>query len=259
LPISVLDKAGNPVQDLTRENFTIREDKVEQEISHFSLHRDLPVRMGMVIDTSGSMEETLPTVQRVVMGFLRDLLRPRDRAFIETFSDRPDVLAGFTADFTTIENALLALYPDRATALYDAVIMGLFQFSGVSGRRAMVVLTDGEDTASENGFDEALGYAQRMGVTIYTIGVSIPSTKVATRWQINKLASATGGKAYFVSEKSGLDRIYDEINRELRTQYMLAYTSNSDKPPDELRKIKVEVDRKGVKVRTITGYYPTAG
>jgi VWFA-related protein len=259
LPITVLDKGGKPVQDLTREDFTIFEDKVEQAISHFSLHRDLPVRMGMVIDTSGSMEETLPTVQRVVMGFLRDLLRPRDRAFIETFSDRPDVLAGFTADFTTIENALLALYPDRATALYDAVIMGLFQFSGVSGRRAMVVLTDGEDTASENGFDEALGYAQRMGVTIYTIGVNIPATKVATRWQINKLASATGGKAYFVSEKSGLDRIYDEINRELRTQYLLAFTSDSEKPPDELRKIKVEVDRKGVKVRTIAGYYPTSG
>jgi VWFA-related protein len=104
-----------------------------------------------------------------------------------------------------------------------------------------------------------LGYAQRMGVTIYTIGVSIPSTKIATRWQINKLASATGGKAYFVSEKSGLDRIYDEINRELRTQYLLAYTSSSEKPPDELRKIKVEVDRKGVKVRTLAGYYPTTG
>jgi Ca-activated chloride channel family protein len=191
-----------------------------------------------------------------VMGFLRDLLRPRDRAFIETFSDRPDLLAGFTADFSTIENALLALYPDRATALYDAVIMGLFQFSGVTGRRAMVVLTDGEDTASENGFDEALGYAQRMGVTVYMIGVSIPATKVTTRWQINKLASATGGRAFFVSEKSGLDRIYDEINRELRTQYLIAYTSNSEKPADELRKIKVEVNRKGAKVRTITGYYP---
>jgi VWFA-related protein len=215
--------------------------------------------MGMVIDTSGSMEETLPTVQRVVMGFLRDLLRPRDRAYIETFSDRPDLLAGFTADFSTIENALLALYPDRATALYDAVIMGLFQFSGVTGRRAMVVLTDGEDTASKNGFDEALGYAQRMGVTVYMIGVSIPSTKVATRWQINKLASATGGRAFFVSEKSGLDRIYDEINRELRTQYLIAFTSSSEKPVDELRKIKVEVDRKGVKVRTITGYYPAGG
>ncbi len=259
LPITVLDRGGNPVEDLTQDDFTVFEDKVEQTISHFSLHRDLPVRMGMVIDTSGSMEETLPTVQRVVMGFLRDLLRPRDRAFIETFSDRPDLLAGFTADFSTIENALLALYPDRATALYDAIIMGLFQFSGITGRRAMVVLTDGDDTASKNGFDEALGYAQRMGVTIYTIGVSIPSTKVATRWQINKLASATGGRAFFVSEKSGLDRIYAEINRELRTQYLLAFTSKSEKPLDELRKIKVKVDRKGVKVRTITGYYPAGG
>ena len=259
LPITVLDRGGNPVEDLTQENFTVFEDKVEQTISHFSLHRDLPVRMGMVIDTSGSMEETLPTVQRVVMGFLRDLLRPRDRAFIETFSDRPDLLAGFTADFSIIENALLALYPDRATALYDAIIMGLFQFSGITGRRAMVVLTDGEDPASQNGFDEALGYAQRTGVTIYTIGVSIPSTKVTTRWQINKLASATGGRAFYVSEKSGLDKIYADINRELRTQYLLAYTSNSEKPLDELRKIKVEVDRKGVKVRTIAGYYPAAG
>ena len=226
LPVTVLDRSGNPVEDLTVEDFTVYENKVEQTISHFSLHRDLPVRMGMVIDTSGSMEETLPTVQRVVMGFLRDLLRPRDRAFIETFSDRPDLLAGFTADFTTIENAMLALYPDRATAFYDAVIMGLFQFSGVTGRRAMVVLTDGEDTASKNGFDEALGYAQRMGVSVYMIGVSIPSTKVTTRWQINKLASATGGKAFFVSEKSELDRIYKEINRELRTQYLIAYTSS---------------------------------
>ena len=95
-----------------------------------------------------------------------------------------------------------------------------------------------------------------MGVTIYMIGVDIPSTKVTTRWQINKLASATGGKAFFVSEKSELDRIYDEINRELRTQYLIAYTSSSEEPPEELRKIKVEVDRKGVKVRTITGYYP---
>lgn len=259
LPITVLDKAGNPVEDLTKDDFTVYEDKVEQTISHVSLHRDLPVRMGMVIDTSGSMEETLPTVQRVVMGFLRDLLRPRDRAFIETFSDRPDLLAGFTADFTTIENAMLALYPDRATAFYDAIIMGLFQFSGVTGRRAMVVLTDGEDTASKNGFDEALGYARRMGVTVYMVGISIASTKVTTRWQINKLASATGGRAFFVSEKSELDKIYEEINRELRTQYLIAYTSNSKDPPDELRKIKVDVDRKGVKVRTITGYFPTGG
>jgi VWFA-related protein len=259
LPVTVLDNQGNPVEDLTIEDFTVYENKVPQTISHFSLHRDLPVRMGIVLDTSGSMETTLPTVQRVVMGFLRDLLRPRDRAFIETFSDRPDILTGFTANFTVIENALLALYADRSTALYDAIVMGLFQFSGVTGRRAMVVLTDGEDTASDNRFDDALGYAERMGVTIYTIGVSISSTKVTTRWQLSKLASATGGRSFFVSEKSELDGIYAEINRELRTQYLLAYTSNSEEPPDKLRKIKVEVDRPRTKVRTITGYYPYGG
>jgi VWFA-related protein len=229
---------------------------VQQTISHFSLHQEMPVRLGIVIDTSGSMEETLPTVQRVVMGFLRDLLRPQDRAFIETFSDQPDLLAAFTADFKTLENALLALFADRATALYDSVIMGLFQFSGVRGRRAIVVLTDGEDTASKNDFDDVVGYAQRAGVTIYTIGVDLPVTKVASRWQLSKLAEITGGKSYFVSNDSELERIYSEIDRELRTQYLLAYTSTSKKPADELRKIKVEVNRKKVKVRTISGYYP---
>jgi VWFA-related protein len=257
LPVTVLDKtSGKPIENLVLEDFAVFEDGVEQTISHFALHRDLPVRMGIVVDTSGSMEETLPTVQRAVMGFLRDLLRPQDRAFIETFSDQPDLLASFTADFGTLENAMLALFADRATALYDAVVMGLFQFSGVRGRKTMVVLTDGEDTASENEFEDVAGYAQRAGVTIYAIGVDLPATKVVARWQLNKLAETTGGKAYFVGSKSDLDKIYAEIDRELRTQYLLAYTSNSDKPPEELRKIKVEVDRKKVRVRTISGYYP---
>lgn len=260
LPVTVLGRDGRPVAGLDADDFTVIEDGVVQTISQVTEHRDLPVRLGIVIDTSGSMATTLPTVQRVVMGFLRSLLRPRDRAFIEVFSDRPELLASFTADFATLEHALLALYPDRATALYDSIIMGLFQFSGVRGRRAMVLLTDGEDTASKNDFEDVLGYAQRMGVTIYTIGVDLPPTKVMTRYQLKRLSSATGGRAFFVGRDSELDRIYAEIDRELRAQYLLAYTSSSDKPPDELRKIKVEV-RAGqkVRVRTISGYYPDAG
>ncbi|MGD8440480.1 MAG: VWA domain-containing protein [Holophagae bacterium] len=257
LPVTVLDRSGQPVRNLEIGDFRVFEDGVEQTITHVGEHVDLPVRLGIVIDTSGSMAPTLPTVQRVVMGFLRDLLRPRDRAFIEVFSDRPDLLATFTADFGTLEHALLALYPDRATALYDSVITGLFQFSGVSGRRAMVLLTDGEDTASKNGFDDALAYAQRMGVTIYTIGVDLPTTKVVTRFQLKRLSSATGGRAFFVGRDSKLDAIYDEIDRELRSQYLLGYTSSSNKPAGELRKVEVEVEAdQRVKVRTITGYYP---
>lgn len=256
LPVTVLDKDDKPVENLGREDFTVYEDDVVQPLSHFSLSRDLPVRLGLVIDTSGSMTDTLPTVQRVVMGFLRDLLRPSDRAYIETFSDQPELLAPFTADFATLENAMLALFPDRATALYDSVIMGLFQFSGVRGRKAMVVLTDGEDTASKADFDAVLGYAQRNSVTIYTIGVDLPLSKLMARWQLSKLADVTGGRSFFVSTKSDLDRIYSIIDQELRTQYLLAYTSSSTKPPDELRKIRVEVNRRRVDVRTLTGYFP---
>ncbi len=256
LPVTVLDRDGHPVENLTRDDFTVFEDDVEQEITHFSLNRDLPVRLGIVIDSSGSMTETMPTVQRVVMGFLRKLLRPSDRAYIEAFSDQPDLLAPFTADFDTLENALLALYPDRSTALWDSVIMGLFQFSGVRGRKAMVVLTDGEDTASTNSFEKVLDYAQRNSVTIYTIGIDLPGGKLVTRWQLSKLSEVTGGRAFFVSGDSDLDRIYEEIDQELRTQYVLAYTSSSTRPAGELREVEVEVDRPKVKVRTLSGYYP---
>ena len=256
LPVTVFDKDDKPVEDLVQEDFRVVEDGVAQQISACSLHRDLPVRLGIVVDTSGSMEATLPTVQQVVMGFLRNLLRPQDRAFIETFSDRPDLLAPFTADFATLENALLALYADRETAFYDSVIMGLFQFSGVRGRKAMVVLTDGEDNASKHDFDSAVGYAQRAGVAIYTIGIDLPATKVVPRWQLSKLAEVTGGQAYFVASDADLERIYSEIDRELRTQYLLAYTSSSERPPDQLRKVEVELVGKKYKVRTISGYYP---
>ena len=256
LPVTVFDKDDKPVEDLAQEDFRVVEDGVAQQISACSLHRDLPVRLGIVVDTSGSMEATLPTVQQVVMGFLRNLLRPQDRAFIETFSDRPDLLAPFTADFATLENALLALYADRETAFYDSVIMGLFQFSGVRGRKAMVVLTDGEDNASKHDFDSAVGYAQRAGVAIYTIGIDLPATKVVPRWQLSKLAEVTGGQAYFVASDADLERIYSEIDRELRTQYLLAYTSSSERPPDQLRKVEVELVGKKYKVRTISGYYP---
>jgi VWFA-related protein len=258
LPVSVFNRDKEPILNLTIDNFTVLENGVAQTLTQCSLHKDLPVRLGIVIDTSGSMEETLPEVQRVVMGFLRDFVRPRDRAFVEVFSDIPEVLAPFTADFETLENALLALFPDRSTAFYDAVILGLFEFSGVRGRRAMVVLTDGADTASKHTYEEVVDFAQRSWTTIYTIGIGIKVTEVMTRHHLSNLAKVTGGRSFFLNFDSNLDRVYDEINRELRTQYVLAYTSSTEAPADELRKVKVKVDRKGATVTTISGYYPSS-
>jgi VWFA-related protein len=256
LPVTVLDAAKRPVEGLQQADFEVLEDGVAQTITHFSVQRELPVRLGVVVDTSGSMEKTLPEVQRVVLGFLRDLLRPVDRAFIIAFSDRPSLIQGFTSDFGALERALIALRADRATALYDAAIYGLFQFSGVRGRKAMVVLTDGEDNASKNTYERVFDYAQRSGVIIYTIGIDLPLSKVKPRSQTGRLARATGGEAFFLGRNESLAPIYEQINRELRTQYQLVYTSNAPATGEVFRKVTIKVKRPGVEVRTIAGYYP---
>jgi len=256
LPVTVLESGGKPVDGLKQGDFQVEEDGVKQAVSHFALQKELPIRMGLVLDTSGSMEKTLPEVQRVVIGFLRNLLQPRDRAFVLAFSERPNLIERFTADFKALERALIGLRADGETALYDATVYGLFQFSGLRGRKSMVILTDGEDNVSQMSFDKALDYAKRSGATIYTIGIDLPITKVGIRSQLTRLARTTGGDAFFLARGVALEPVYDRINRELRSQYLLAYTSTSEVPPDVFRKVTVKVARPKVEVRTISGYYP---
>ena len=256
LPVVVVDREGKPIEGLTQSDFEILEDGVVQNVSNFALQHDLPVRLGLVLDTSGSMEKTLPEVQRVVLGFLRNLLRPRDRAFVVAFSDRAELLEGFTADFAALERALIALRADRETALYDAVVYSLFQFSGVRGRKSLIVLTDGKDNASRMDFDKMMDYAQRTGAVAYAIGIDLPITEVRTRSQLTRLARGTGGEAFFLPRAASLEPIYERIDRELRAQYLLAYTSSSSRARGEFRKVTVKVKRPDAEVRTIAGYYP---
>lgn len=256
LPVTVLGEGGKPVEDLTRDDFEVFEDGVPQRVTHFARHRDVPVRVGLVVDASGSMETTLPEVQRVALGFLRNLLRPTDRAFVAAFSDRPVLLESMTRDFDALGRSLLALRAERWTALYDAIVFSLFQFSGVRGRRALVVLTDGADNASRHTFEQVIELASRTGATVYAIGVDISVRELRARAGLQRLARATGGEAFFIARAGGLERVYARIERELRSQYLIAYTSSSQSPPGTLRSIEVRVGRPRVEVRTLAGYVP---
>ncbi len=256
LPVTVLGEDGRPVENLTRDEFEVVEDGVPQRLTHFARHGDVPVRLGVVVDSSGSMETTLPEVQRVAMGFLRNLLRPTDRAFVVTFSDRPVLLESMTRDFDALGRSLLALRAERLTALYDALVFSLFQFSGVRGRRALVVLTDGADNASQHTYEHVVELASRTGATVYAIGIDLSVRELLARARLQRLARATGGEAFFVARAGGLERVYARIERELRSQYLLAYTSSSSAPEGQWRRVEVRVRRPGVKVRTVAGYVP---
>lgn len=256
LPVTVLGEGGRPVEGLGLADFEVLEDGVPQRLTHLARHADVPLRVGLVVDTSGSMEKTLPEVQRVALGFLRSLLRPTDRAFVVAFSDRPALLQPMTRDFDALGRSLLALRAERLTALYDAIVFSLFQFSGVRGRRALVVLTDGEDNASRHTFEQVVELAARISATVYTVGVDLSVRELRARAGLQRLARSTGGEAFFVASGGALERVYSRIERDLRSQYLLAYTSSSSSPPGTWRALEVRVRRPGVEVRTLAGYVP---
>ncbi len=142
-----------------------------------------------------------------------------------------------------------------ATSLHDAVVTSLYYFRGVRGRRALVLLSDGEDTSSSLPFKDALEYARRSGVSIYAIGLRIGRADLGVRNKLDALAKETGGRTYYIENAIDLGSAYAEIEKELRSQFLLAY--NSDQAGKQgFREVKVEVQGGKLEARTIRGYYP---
>ena len=245
---------GNLVRGLKAGDFEVLESGKPQAISRFELVENLPLTLGFVIDTSTSMASSLVEAQRAADGFLRKL-KPKDRAFGVGFSTRPYLAMPPTDDLEAVSQSLEGMRSAGATALYDGVITALYYFRGFRGQRALILLSDGEDTASNTPWERTLEYAQRSGVAIYSIGLNVPTLSFDVRNHLSNLSESTGGKVYFVDEAEELAEVYGEIERELRSRYYLAY--ESDRPADEYgyRPVEVKVKRGG-KVRTARGYYP---
>ena len=251
---TVLD-GTRPVLTAKQEDFTVLEDGRPQQLARFELVEDRPLTVGLTLDVSGSMMESLNEARRAAVGFLERVVTPSDQTFAVAFSSTPELLMPRTSDVGAVAETLERMRADGNTALHDAVVSSLYYFSGVRGRRALVLLSDGEDTASRLEFDEALEYARRSGVVIYSIGLNIGRMQLGVRGSLNQLAEATGGRSFFINRAEELNGVYDEIERELRSQYLLAYQPDRPATDEEFREVEVRM-RGNLKARTIRGYYP---
>lgn len=256
LYVTVTDRDGNLVEGLTAPEFRVEDNKRPQKIERFELVRDLPLTLGLVLDTSGSMSESLGEAKRAAQEFLAAVLTPRDRCFAVGFSERPGLLMPLTPDAKALDAAYRDLPAFGMTSLHDAIVYGLYQYRGIRGRKAMVLLSDGDDTSSLVPFADALAFAQRSGVAIYTIGLRIGAGSLGIRGKLQKLAEETGGRTFFVSEAAELADVYGQIEKELRSQYFLAFAPKPQPKPGERHALEVEVRGGKLRARAARGYTP---
>ena len=253
---TVTDRSLRPVSDLVRDDFGVLEDGRPQEITKFERMDNLPLSIGITIDTSGSMAMSLPEAKKAAVEFLESVITPRDRAFALAFAGQPTLLIPPTDDVGAIEGALEDLQSLGWTSLHDAVVASLYYFRAVKGQRALILLSDGDDSSSHYPFRDALEYARRSGVAIYSVGLNVGKMQTGIRRKLNQLAEETGGRSFFIQRAEELRGVYREIEDELRSQYFIAYASdNTDGAEEQFRTVEVKV-RGGFKARTIAGYYP---
>ena len=252
---TVLDK-GRPVNYLQASNFKVFEDGVLQQVQGFEYVKNLPISVGLLIDTSASMLESLPEAQQAALKFLDYTIGEKDRAFLVSFDNEPYLLSKLTGRKDKLTRAFAGLRAEGSTALYDAVIYGLYQFTGIKGKKALVILTDGKDTASKFDYDTLVEYVKKSGLAIYAIGLKISGTDLEVKYKLNKIATATGGQTFYIDSARNLEGVYRQINDDLRSQYLLTYYSSNTEARDKWRKVEIKVEPTNLSARTISGYYP---
>lgn len=256
---SVVDSRGRPVDGLAKGDFTVLEDGQKQEIRRFELVRDVPIYAGIVLDTSGSMAQggKLDEAIKGALRFFDQVITSKDRAAVITFADQPSLAVRFTNQQAVLAGGLAGLTATGNTALYDSLIYSLYYFGGIKGKRAIILLSDGKDEGSRRTFADVLDYARRSGVAIYTVGIDLSTQEADARLKLSRLADETGGRFFFIEKANELGRIYDSIQQELRSQYLLAYqSSKEDKDAEKFRAVEVKMAKPGLEAKTVKGYYP---
>jgi Ca-activated chloride channel family protein len=269
LSVTVTDASQHFVTGLSREDFQIFEDGVLQDISLFSGERQ-PIALSLLVDSSTSMEPRLAIAQEAAIGFARRL-GSRDLAEVIDFDNHESILQGFTRDLPALEAAIRKTEAGGSTSLYDALYIALRELArapaGVAGeirRQAIIVLSDGEDTASLKTYDDVSDEAKRAEALIYAIALRSkedgPPRKGFSEgdFVMRTFAQDTGGAAFFVEDLTQLPGVYQKVADELANQYVLGYVSKNRKHDGTWRKITVRMARPGTAARTRSGYFAPA-
>ena len=252
---TLVDRGGTPVDDLSSGEVSVWQDGRRQQVQRVGPASDLPLTVGLVMDVSLSMRDSLRQAQQAARDFLAAVVGPRDRAFAVAFAARPELILPPTSDVRAVSAALDDLTADGWTAMHDAVVFSLYHLRGVRDRRALVLLADGNDEKSQVDFETALEHARASGVIVYCIGLDLPTLDPTPRLHLRALARETGGRAFFVGDARELEGVYSQIAEELRRQLLVAYAS--DRPGEEGRhKIEVRASRPGIETRSVRAYEP---
>jgi len=259
---TVTDKRGRFVTDLTQKDFLVREGKNPQKILQFSAESDLPLRLAIVVDSSNSIRERLRFIQESAIEFINSVMRPeQDRAAVISFDTAPELQADLSNNIEQLTHVIRQLRAGGGTSLYDAIFYSsrdkLMQDQPrYKFRRAIVVLSDGEDNQSRYSRDQALEMAQKADVVIYTISTNMTRAETDGDRVLKYFASETGGMAFFPFKAEDLSQSFENIANELRHQYSILYRPEPLKTDGTYQRVDIQVrDRTNLIVRARHGYY----
>jgi VWFA-related protein len=279
LYVTVRDKHNAIITNLTKDDFHVYEDGQEQQIAIFSKDMTDPITLAMMIDTSRSQQDLLNAEKETASSFLREILRKDDLAMVMSFDTEVNLLADFTDNQELLQSAIqraeinaginggpMPQANQAGTVLYDAIYRSCHNvFAAQAGRKAMIILTDAQDEGSSRSLDEAIQAAQETNAVVHVLlivnrrayfmqGEMYSGGIVAA-----KMAKETGGRVISIRGAKDLDKAFDQISEELRSQYVIGYYSTNKTPDGSFRKVKVETTTPDLKILTRQGYYaPTA-
>jgi VWFA-related protein len=279
---SVRDKRGGLVGNLEKNDFTVLEDGKQQSIKYFTRETDLPLTIGLLIDVSRSQENLIDIERRAAAAFFAQVLQKKDEAFLISFGEESELLQDYTGSARLLTNAMNGLQVSsgvggigpgpvptvgqpRGTVLYDAVYLAAGEkLKPEVGRKVIVVITDGVDEGSKLPESDAIMAAQKADAVIYSIeysdsrfygggfGISLGSSGGGV---LRKMSDETGGHAYRVDRSNSLDKIFSQLQEEMRSQYLIGYTPLNEAKDGSYRKLEIKMTNKDLKAQARKGYY----